>query len=118
MKPDAQSDSVLLEHIHKCIERIREYTGGNAGQNPHRSNCVNSDKDTDRTSKDDSGKRSPTPSVVEPPTADRPLARLQEFDAVRDRAAAEKQAGNGPGPARGSYEEKQVFAEVKAVRPT
>ena len=27
MKPDAQSDRVLLEHIHECIERIREYTG-------------------------------------------------------------------------------------------
>lgn len=27
MKPDAQSDRVLLEHIRECIERIREYTG-------------------------------------------------------------------------------------------
>ncbi len=27
MKPDAQSDRVLLEHIGECIERIREYTG-------------------------------------------------------------------------------------------
>ena len=28
MKPDARSDRVLLEHIHECIVRIREYTGG------------------------------------------------------------------------------------------
>lgn len=29
MKPDQQSDRVLLEHIRDCIERIREYTGSN-----------------------------------------------------------------------------------------
>lgn len=29
MKPDAQSDRVLLKHIRECIERIREYTGCN-----------------------------------------------------------------------------------------
>lgn len=27
MKPDRQSDRILLEHISECIERIREYTG-------------------------------------------------------------------------------------------
>ncbi len=30
MKPDPQSDRVLLEHIRECIERIREYTGSNS----------------------------------------------------------------------------------------
>ena len=33
------------------------------GWKPHRSKCVNPDKDRDRTSKDDSGNRSRTPSV-------------------------------------------------------
>lgn len=28
MKPDSESDQVLLEHIHECIERIQEYTNG------------------------------------------------------------------------------------------
>ena len=28
MKPDTQSDRVLLEHIRECIARLREYTGG------------------------------------------------------------------------------------------
>ena len=28
MKPDTQSDRVLLQHIRECIERIREYTSG------------------------------------------------------------------------------------------
>lgn len=27
MKPDTQSDRILLEHIRECIERIWEYTG-------------------------------------------------------------------------------------------
>ena len=28
MKPDTQSDRVLLEHVRECIARIRVYTGG------------------------------------------------------------------------------------------
>ena len=28
MKPGKEPDSVLLEHIHECIERIQEYTNG------------------------------------------------------------------------------------------
>ena len=28
MTPDTESDRVLLGHIHQCIERIRDYTGG------------------------------------------------------------------------------------------
>ena len=81
---------------------------------PHRSNYMNSDKNTARTLKKWwKGHFGHTFDCLTQSEA-RYLARSPDVDTIRNRLAAAKQAGDGPGSLRSPREQRKYIKELKA----